>query len=296
MSEGFEKYILDRNDKEGNFKKLINFYTNIWAGAKDGKKKKLIIKSCDYSSDSQCGKLEIKDLQLKKYLENDKELYGLFKENNKKEKEKCQKLNQFYFAGIKNTKHLKIIIKIIRDLPDKEICPQGLLLKIKEKKLSLYQSFISKYCHWHHEVNISKNHFPIFDNNVKYSLVYYQMTGTEIKKYKHLKYFVDKFIEEYLPEKYKDLDDRYKIKDRNESSPEKLVGVDRIKLKLEIKIEKTVDPNSLHEEISIYRLVDKFLWLQYEIHSKILKKNIKNIGAFSPSKICYKIQDSQKQN
>ena len=273
MSEGFEKYILDRNDKEGNFKKLINFYTNIWAGAKDGKKKKLIIKSCDYSSDSQCGKLEIKDLQLKKYLENDKELYGLFKKNNKKEKEKCQKLNQFYFAGIKNTKHLEIIIEIIRDLPDKEICPQGLLLKIKEKKLSLYQSFISKYCHWHHEVNISKNHFPIFDNNVKYSLVYYQMTGTEIKKYKHLKYFVDKFIEEYLPEK--------------------LVGVDRIKLKLEIKIEKTVDPNSLHEEISIYRLVDKFLWLQYEIHSKILKKNI---GAFSPSKICYKIQDSQKQN
>ena len=98
------------------------------------------------------------------------------------------------------------------------------------------------------------------------------MTGAEIKKYEHLKYFVDKFIEEYLPKK--------------------LTGANRIELKLEIKIEKNNVPELLHEEISIYRLVDKFLWLQYEIHSKILKENIKNIGAFSPSKICYQIQDS----
>lgn len=266
MSEGFEKYILDRNDKEGNFKKLINFYTNIWAGAKEGK-----------------------------YLENDKELYELFKKNN--EIKKCKDLNQLYFAGIKKKEHLKIIIEIIKKLSDEEICPQELLLEIKKEKLSLYQSFISKYCHWHCEVNESENHFPIFDKNVKYSLVYYQMTGAEIKKYEHLKYFVDKFIEEYLPEKYENLDDKYK-KNRDESCHEKLVGADRVKLKLEIKIkiEKNDATHSLHEEISIYRLVDKFLWLQYEIHSKILKKNIKNIGAFSPSKICYKIQDSQKQN
>ena len=117
------------------------------------------------------------------------------------------------------------------------------------------------------------------------------MTGAEIKKYRHLKDLVDKFIEEYLPKEYKDLDDEYKIENRNESHPEKLVGVDRIKLKLEIKIGENDVPNSLHEEISIYRLVDKFLWLQYEIHSKILEKNIENIGAFPSSKICYQIQD-----
>jgi len=177
-------------------------------------------------------------------------------------------------------------------------------LSEKIEKLSLYQSFISKYCHWHHEVNKSESHFPIFDKNVKYSLIYYQMTGAEIKKYGHLKDLVDKFIEEYLPKEYKDLDDEYKIENRNESrpeNPEKLIGVDRIKLKLEIKIEENDVPNSLHEEIlheeiSIYRLVDKFLWLQYEIHSKVLKEDVENIDAFSPSKICYQIQDSQKQN
>jgi hypothetical protein len=243
MSEGCEEYILDRNDKEGNFKKLINFYTNIWAVAEDGK-----------------------------YLKNDKKLYELFKKDNKyKEEVKCENLNKFYSAGIKKKRHLQNIIEII-NLSEEKICPQGLLLEIKEKKLSLYQSFISKYCHWHHEVNKSENHFPIFDKNVKYSLVYYQMTVTEIKKYERLKYFVDKFIEEYLPKEYKSLDDEYKIKNRNESRHEKLVGVDRIKLKLEIKIGENDVPNSLHEEISIYRLVDKFLWLQYEIHSKILKK------------------------
>ena len=69
MNENFEEYILDRKDKAGNFIKLKNFYTNIWAGAKDGKNKKLIIKSCDCScdcsSDGQCGKSESIDLKLK---------------------------------------------------------------------------------------------------------------------------------------------------------------------------------------------------------------------------------------
>jgi hypothetical protein len=285
MKENFEEYILDQKDKAGNFEKLINFYTNIWAGAKDGKNKKLIIKSCDCScdcsSDSRCGNFELKGLRLKKYLENDKNLYESFKKDN--EIKKCQKLNQLYFAGIpkkKNGKTLNIIVENIIKPNIKNLSPENLLNDLNEhnnnktgsEKLSLYQSFISKYCHWHHEVNISENHFPIFDKNVKYSLVYYQMTGAEIKKYEHLKYFVDKFIEEYLPKK--------------------LTGANRIELKLEIKIEKNNVPELLHEEISIYRLVDKFLWLQYEIHSKILKENIKNIGAFSPSKICYQIQDS----
>jgi hypothetical protein len=290
MNENFEEYILDRKDKAGNFKKLINFYTNIWAGAKDGKNKKLIIKSCDCncycSSDSQSENLELIDLKLKNYIENDKELYKLFKED---KEEKYNKLNEFYSAGIKKKGHLQNIIEIIKGLEKeiieglkKEVCPKNLFDALDKhnnkedtEKLSLYQSFISKYCHWHHEVNKSQNHFPIFDKNVKYSLVYYQMTGAEIKSYEHLKHLVDKFIEEYLPKEYKDLDDEYKIESRNEShpeNPEKLVGVNRIKLKLEIKIEENDVPNSLHEEISIYRLVDKFLWLQYEIHSKILKK------------------------
>ena len=255
MNENFEEYILDRKDKAGNFKKLINFYTNIWAGAKEGK-----------------------------YLKNDIELYELFKKDD--EIEKCKNLNQLYFAGIPKEKDDKTLKKIVENIINPEInnlSPENLLKALNEyniknddkEKLSLYQSFISKYCHWHHEVNISKNHFPIFDKNVKYSLVYYQMTGAEIKKYEHLKYFVDKFIEEYLSEK--------------------LVGVNRIELKLKIKIEKNNVPELLHEEISIYRLVDKFLWLQYEIHSKILKKNIKNIGAFSPSKIFYQITGSGKK-
>jgi hypothetical protein len=241
MNENFEEYILDRKDKAGNFKKLINFYTNIWADPKNDK-----------------------------YLKNDKELYESFKKND--EEKKCKQLNQFYSAGIKKKRHLEIIQDLLSE--KEEIYPQALFLKIKEK-LPLYKSFISKYCHWHHEVNKSQNHFPIFDKNVKYSLVYYQMTGAEIKSYEHLKHLVDKFIEEYLPKEYKDLDDEYKIESRNESrpeNPEKLVGVNRIKLKLEIKIEENDFPSSLHEEISIYRLVDKFLWLQYKIHSKILKK------------------------
>lgn len=251
MNENFEEYILDRKDKAGNFIKLKNFYTNIWAGAKDGK-----------------------------YLKNDIELYELFKNND--EIEKCKNLNQLYFAGIPKEKDDKTLKKIVENIINPEInnlSPENLLKALNEyniknddkEKLSLYQSFISKYCHWHHEVNISKNHFPIFDKNVKYSLVYYQMTGAEIKNYEHLKYFVDKFIEEYLPDKYENLDDKYKIDDRDKSRPEKLTGVDRINLKLEIN-EEIDSKNTLHKEISIYRLVDKFLWLQYEIYSKILKK------------------------
>ena len=104
MNKNFEEYILDRKDKAGNFKKLINFYTNIWAGAEEGK-----------------------------YLKNDKKLYELFKNND--EIEKCKNLNQLYFAGIPKEKDDKTLKKIVENIINPEInnlSPENLLKALNE--------------------------------------------------------------------------------------------------------------------------------------------------------------------
>jgi hypothetical protein len=169
-----------------------------------------------------------KDWGGKRNTDNDKLLYEVFK--NKDINERCIELNAKYSTriGVKNG-NIKKIAEIISTETD--INPDQLLKKLKEEKLPNYKSFISKYCHWYYEVYQNEKHYPIFDTYVRYGLIYYGIVYHYIDDFSPLHNSIDHFISTYLPNK----------------------GSDRVELK-----------TSLHHKISVYRLVDKFLWLQYK--------------------------------
>jgi len=210
---------LDKENKEENLKKLKNFYENSWCNPEISEKQSY-------------------------YIENDIALYELF---NKKDEicEQCKNINSKYSTRISN-KDIKIISGIIKKYIEDELDlnPESFLEKFKENGgLKNYKSFISKYCHWYYEVkNYGQIHFPIYDKYVRFGLIYYNVSYLCVEDFNKLKNLIDKFIEDYLPNK----------------------GYERIEIKL-----NKLKQNDFPEKISIYRLVDKFLWLQYKIAKEI---------------------------
>ena len=166
------------------------------------------------------------------YYENDKLLYSLFSSNNYSPRLKALILNKLYSAGMKDIQ----LINFSEQIESVD------LLKIEANQYTgLYNdgsvfsskliSLESKYLHWKNEVSDSQ-FSPIFDSNVKNELKKYQKNS--IITFTDLKQSIYNFIKEYL----------------SINDPEN----QRIELKC-----------GLHHAASVYRLVDKYLWLSNKI-------------------------------
>ncbi len=175
------------------------------------------------------------------YVENDRALYFIFNHKNDaifSNRVRGFILNEMYSAFVHDT-HLNEVINDYCNFHtsedvNKEILnlkEQVKLNKSKNEKIEIdrnYPSFLSKFSHWRFEANqLWKDACPIYDNHVRKAL----KCGNS---YENVKAGIEKFIKE-------------KLKINNLSEP--------ITLKID----------GLHEEISIYRLVDKFLWLSGKI-------------------------------
>ncbi len=225
------------------------------------------------------------------YVENDVMLYNLFNEN-KDEKDLAIKARVGILNSMYSTQINKIgkIIEIITEEDNKYSVEsiQNALNKIKDlnkregKKINEVRSFFSKYFHWYNEVNYLENALPIYDLNVLVgAFIYKEILKPDIKvfnfKRKNFKNifgiggFVnnDKALDlKYVGNNCKKKIDYLKLK-------EKYLDLIIKSLKIENKIINLEDPtkdsqkNCLYENISIYRLVDKFLWLTYKIAEQL---------------------------
>ncbi len=178
------------------------------------------------------------------YVENDRALYFIFKQSNSgifSDNVKGFILNQMYSAGVKNISLFEVIESIKNkknNINSKEL---GLLTDIENNDNNNYPSFRSKYDHWDNEVNTDIA-TPINDSNVRNMLKkYYNNYNANNNNSTNLTDTINNFIKDYLGKEN---------------------GIERIDLKTDF-----------HEKISIYRLVDKFLWLS---HKKITRHKNKD--------------------
>ena len=178
--------------------------------------------------------------KLDHYYENDKLLYSLFSSNNYSPRLKALLLNKLYSAGMRDIQLINFADQIESvDLLKIEANQYTGLYNDGSVFSSKLTSLESKYLHWKNEVSDSQ-FSPIFDSNVKNELKKYQKNS--IITFSDLKKSIDHFIREYLS-----------INDPENQS-------------IELNCE-------LHNKISIYRLVDKFLWLSNKIRIIGDKKN-----------------------
>lgn len=187
------------------------------------------------------------------YGENDKKLYEIFKkEHDEKEfiiETRVLLLDYMYGTQIKSVLE---IIDIIRDKKPSEgfksDSVNNMLNEVKIKKqtnpkIRYETSFFTKYCHWYNEVN-NKEPMPIYDKNVRVGLSIYNGTKDfecARKESSKIKYDSDSFGKE--------------IKKFMEN-------LDLLKLLQNGKIDLG---DGFPKQVSVYRLVDKFLWLMYKI-------------------------------
>jgi hypothetical protein len=166
------------------------------------------------------------------YYENDKLLYSLFFSNNYSPRLKALILNKLYSAGMKDIQLINFSEQI-ESVDLLKIEPNQYIGLYNDGSLfnSKLTSLESKYLHWKNEVNNSQ-FSPIFDSNVTNELQKYQYK--KINEFSDLKINIDCFIKEYL----------------SINDPEN----QRIELKC-----------GLHDAVSVYRLVDKYLWLSNKI-------------------------------
>ncbi len=196
-------------------------------------------------------------LKFEHYVNNDKVLYELFKKDHD-DKEfilhaRICALSSMYAAAIDNIPHM---LETIKNCNNKLVHDEILTRYADDGKNYNLISFISKYCHWYNEVNHVEESTPIYDVNVRNALKHY---GCEkIKNYEGLKDGTKKFIQE-------------------------IGGVS-----FNTIIPLSID--GLHTELSIYRIVDKFLWLSY----KVDKLNKRKAGLKKNEK--YLLEISQRSN
>lgn len=165
------------------------------------------------------------------------------------------------------------------------------LNKENEFKLRKETSFFSKYFHWHNESNNCKP-LPIYDLNVRVGTIIYEhykdrencvYTKEKLKEYLRignhkgdnnnllLSYLKNDTVKNKLTyDKIKESIDKFiceLLKD-DKINHESLVGTNRINDWGSFPRIKNYDNeinNCLYNNVSIYRLVDKFLWLTYKI-------------------------------
>ena len=279
--------ILDykRGEEEGSLAFLKDFYTNVW-GVFD-----------EYVEN---------DVMLYNLFNKDKDKDKDKDENDLAIKARVGILNSMYSTQInKIGKIIEIIGKSIEPKNDNkylETSTNQALDKIREynkntnnkegKKINEVQSFFSKYFHWYNEVNYPENALPIYDLNVLVGAFIYtkilqpdikdfdfkrkDFTRIDFKNIFNIKGSVnnDKALNlKYVGNNCKKKIDYLTLKEKY---------LDRIIKRLKIENEtislknSTKDPqkNCLYENISIYRLVDKFLWLTYKIAEQLTEAEI----------------------
>jgi hypothetical protein len=181
------------------------------------------------------------------HKKNDEMLYELFnKKNGNEDFMLCARiytLSGMYSARVYNVHDM---LEAIRCAHAKQELYNSDILENYCKKEGNHKliSFISKYCHWYNEVNNIGQATPIYDGNVRDALKHYKCeTNGKIKDYEGLKDGVDEFIKEV-------------VKESSDTVISLPIG-------------------GLHTQLSIYRLVDKFLWLSYKV--KEPSKNDSNL-------------------
>ncbi len=240
------------------------------------------------------------------YVENDVILYEVFKGNERRLsdiKKQSILLDEMYSTQIYRREKIISIIKdfgsknnfynsnCVNDNCKNDNCVNCILKKNlsqkKEHGLRLETSFFSKYFHWYNEVNYPNNALPIYDlnvlvgafiyiNNLHFKQNNFFCDRTEFKKILYIR--KDKNDGKALDLKY--VGDDCKKKINYLTLKEKYL--DRIIKSLEIKDKiinlenptKDSQKNCLYENISIYRLVDKFLWLTYKIAEQLTEAEI----------------------
>ena len=293
LFKDFTKYypsldgIKNYNSGEGSLAFLKDFYSKVWGSFNE------------YVEN---------DILLYDLFKEKKEIYNLFKEkdviNDLIIKARVGILESMYSTQINK---IGEIIKIITGL---EATKNGsnysadsiknAIDEIKEinknkkdgKKINEVQSFFSKYCHWYNEAN-DIDALPIYDLNVRVGALifnYYKKTASETHEFsrEELKGFLKikankNDVDIFISLKYLDNSSiKKKLDFQNISS---LVNNFISELELTedgsaltgIKRTNLIDPTNdsskilLYKNISIYRLVDKFLWLTYKIVEQLVK-------------------------
>ena len=187
-----------------------------------------------------------------KYVQNDKVLYSIFLDEKKCEPlTKAVVLNNFYSAGMFADQAEEFAEHIKLNHNDNELGKK----KYRGKKPRRLLSMESKYVHWYAEVNGGIKR-PIYDKNVREVLNYYKKNDGkpylcfENKKNRSCDYKeLNEAIDDFNSEKFG--------KDGNSS----------------IEIDHKID--NIPKIKSLYRLVDKFLWLQYKIENGKVPKPVK---------------------
>ena len=221
----------EKGNKKGSIAFLTNFYTEVWA---------------KYTS----------------YSENDKKLYEIFSKEYDKDfmvDARVCLLNWMYGTRINSTRNIIKIIKKFENSFDSDSVNKMLLevdgvKKEGDEHIRNETSFFSKYCHWYNEVN-NKTPLPIYDQNVRVGLLIYEGydDSDKIKK----RSFKEKQNINYVdgPEGFLERMNLFITK--------------QLELK-EVNCRVTINlSDGLKTEVSIHRLVDKFLWLMYKINKDL---------------------------
>lgn len=263
-------------DENGSLAFLKDFYINVWA---------------KYQS----------------YLENDKKLYEIFDkkhdENILVTEARVGLLDSMYRTQVTSINEILEIVKKFckgeryKEGGFKDGCIERAIKLIEErneekakerkdqnleavskKDIREEISFFSKYCHWYNEVNNHKA-MPIYDKNVRVGLACYNN---------------DEEFEKIYENTYQSI--------RTYSTGEKalLDQVNKFITNLELYesgnlLGESRNITGINEKVSIYRLVDKFLWLTFKILvSKIEEKAKKNTEEYikKGSKKTKKIQQT----
>ncbi len=214
------------------------------------------------------------------YVENDLVLYEIFKEwNDEKDfiiEARVAVLDKMYGTRIKAFRKITEIFKE-KNIKNEKNYFDSIIKSLVNQKIDngdterqfyvqVETSFVSKYFHWYNEVNDDRYASPIYDGNVKDGLKKYGFEKN-INDMENIKKSINEFIV------------NLELKDHKINS-ESLVGTNRINDWGNFPRIKNYDNeinNCLYNNVSIYRLIDKFLWLTYKIaEAKSEAKSEKN--------------------
>jgi len=173
--------------------------------------------------------------KLDKITDSDKILYKIFNSELDKNPHinltRIATLSKLYYAPVDN---ISDMIEVINECMEEHECNNKNCKKILEYDCVIYkytskgnnklQSFISKYCHWYNEVN-NRQATPIIDKYIKSAL--------------HCKNYND-------------------VNDKINSIIANLKTQNNQRIDLDNCI--SLGDNILYQNISIYRLIDKYLW------------------------------------
>ena len=203
------------------------------------------------------------------YVENDLVLYEIFKKGNDEKdfiiEARIAVLDKMYGTRIKAFRKITEIFKE-KNIKNEKNYFDSIIKSLVNQKIDngdterqfyvqVETSFVSKYFHWYNEVN-NGDASPIYDGNVKNGLEKYGF-GENIKDMGTLKESINEFIGNMG-----------------------LEGTTRINIKnKKITNFQEEELDCLYENISIYRLVDKFLWLTYKITEASVENKNDNLDA-----------------